>query len=540
MVLAVGVGTITCSEEKESACLPSIGFKLEDGTCAGPSTAEICAAEYCPDATLTCAQTYYVLAGAAAGGNGSQASPFALLADAAAKAVSGDCVLVGRGAYSTAQFSGGVNVLGVGPSSSSITPAAGSAWALAIKNGAGGVVRGFGLSGSSVGLVINGVKGLRVEQVVVSGATGVGLFASTATNLTLNQVTVRDTKNSKVGAGTSDSAMGLVLVGSSVAKLNRVLVSSNAQLGLLSSDSAVEISTSAFTSNGGTMNKTSSGVVISCSSLTSCKALAASKMSSVEMHNNFGASLIVAGCKADISKVKINGNKRAADIMRGIQVQGYFKYDGQGKVLESLGAQFTMADSTIANGEGQGVIIDFSTATLKNNKVSSNQGRGIWVQRTRSAVGQKVLLENNTVSDNQMVAIGGTDSQDVTIKGGTVSGTKLYPILVGGGVKKSGDGIQTLEGSSFTVEGVTVSKNERASIVVDGASTASTVTNCTIQKVGATDDGILGQNGATVNASGNKDSKGAALAVVNIPGTKHSLDPNPMLMPAAMSAPQIK
>ena len=128
---------LSCSDDEEvpPTCIQGAGYELSDGTCAGLASLSVCGDTYCEDANEKCTHKYYVSRSAASGGSGAMGSPFARLADAAAVASGGDCVLVAAGAYGAATFAGGVNLLGAGAGSVTITPGSENARALEVTGG---------------------------------------------------------------------------------------------------------------------------------------------------------------------------------------------------------------------------------------------------------------------------------------------------------------------------------------------------------------------------------------------------------------------
>lgn len=545
---------LACAEEEEEVpCAPKYGYQLRDGVCAGLASREVCAETFCEDAAVSCAKKHYVLRSASGQGSGTQSSPYARLSHAAKAAVSGDCVLIGRGAYTSAEFVGGVSLLGTGAAGATVTPDKAGGNALLIKGGKGGVIRGLGLSGAGVGLLVDGTQDLTVEQVRVNGATGIGLYATGAKNLQLKAVTVRATAGGVVGTGSSAVAMGLVLVNGTTATLSRLLVEQNKQLGLMASDSVLSWSRSAVLDNGDRGDLGSMGVLITCSGIKACKdlkSLGASKLTDLELARNHGVSFALTGARATLSRVRISDGKGAGDKVgraRSVQVGAYRKKAFPVASGDISAAQLELTDSVIEKGARYGLIIELSSATLKNNVISHHLERGVWLQSIESALGQQVLLDGNKVEHNTKIGVGLSGADNVTITGGTISRTKLETsLLPKGGSVTTGDGVQVLsrmyldkggikeiyKASKVKISAVTMVKNQRVSVIIDRSS--GTVSNNTVDRLDpAKDDGILAQNSGTVQGSGNKDGQGNPLAPVTVPGTKVAVDPNPLWMPLA-------
>ena len=450
LVAAFACGAIlSCGDEEEvpPTCIPGSGYELSDGTCAGLPSLSICGDTYCEDARETCAHKYYVSWSATPGGSGTMGAPLAKLADAAAVAASGDCVLVSAGSYGAASFKGGVNLLGAGAGSVTITPGSGKTRGLEITGGSGGLVRGVRVNGPGGGIHVDGTAGLRIEQVHVNGATGAGIYAGAAKNLSLKQVTVSGTGLGKIGKETITRAMGIVLTKGTSAKITRLLGLKSAQIGLYAVDSTVDISSSALVQNGKGADESSRGLVITCSSVSSCKALGKSTLTTVEVRDNYCVGVSLVGVLADLSGLQVTGTLAATDkttqqkYANSVQVQAFRTKPFPLSTGQYHSAVVKMTGSTVTGGAGAGIVVEFSSATLNKNLVSTHEDRGIWVQRTADYAGHKVSLEENKVEGNRMVAIGGSQALNVTVKGGTASGTRTKRVIQGGKEMFPADGI---------------------------------------------------------------------------------------------------
>jgi len=523
-------------EETLVSCPEGYGHVMADGSCAGLlSTSRRCEGSYCGDKSVSCKKSYHVSA-VATTGSGTAASPFGALGEAAKIAGPGDCILLGEGTHkvaATTVVSGGVHVLGVGPTGTTLTPAAGAGWALLFKDGSGGSVRGLGMTGTGIGLAINGTSGLTVEGVSISAATGVGIFASAATKLTIRRTTVRKTLAGKVGGASTSSAMGVVLAKGSGARLERVLLQHNPQIGLFASDSTVDLASCAMLDNGDKAAKFAYGALLACSNVAACKALGPSVVTGVEVARNFGVGVALVGTRATLAKVAVSGGKLVAGVARGIQVQAFSAKNPPYAPGDFHPAALTKSASSVTGVAGQGMVLDTSSATLTGNTISSNAERGVWLQRVSAAAGLKVSLDKNTLDANGLIGLGGTGAEAVSVKGGAISNTVSGLMAVGGKKVTMGDGVQVLKGSKFTVDGVDLARNGRATVVVDASE--GSISNCTVdRKDPKADKGIYAQSGAKVTGTGNKDKGGAALAPVNVSAADAlSINPDPIWMPAA-------
>lgn len=507
----VGVGGCSDDPTPLEQCESGYSHRLKDESCAGVTTQTLCQGTYCPDSTVKCTNSLYVSAKAAAGGNGSQAKPFKDLPDAAKVAKSGDCVHVGPGAYLGALFSGGVSILGAGVKLVSVSPAKKGEPVLAMSGGSGGVVRGLELKGGSFGLVLSKIQGIKIEHTRVSGAEGVGLYAQEATGIVLDHVAVVKTKAVSMQKSTEEVGIGVLLNKNSVATIRFSLLQSNGQLGLMTSDSSVDITSSAVVDNGVQGGDGSGGIVLYTT--TSCKAAYTAKLSSLVVDDNRGVGITVAGPRTELNKVNVTKTRYGGGNMRQLSVQST--------------SSFIMRDSLVSESSGQGIVIDGSCVgenpepiyiKLNNNTISKNMDRGVWLQNIKAP--KLVVLENNTVTGNLLVGIGGTMAAGVQVIGGSVSTTKKGPLPKGDSSDYMGDAIQALSSSSFTIKGVSFSNNGRLSVIFD--SSGGEVSQ---SKFSAKVPAVVVQNGSKgkVTNTGNKLDSGKSVNITE-PSTKYPVD----------------
>ena len=451
----------SCSDPPPPSSEPGYSYQLKDDTCAGVTATVVCEESYCQDSAVACNGSYYVSAKASSGGDGSQGKPFQDLPEAAKKAAPGDCVLVGPGTYHGALFPGGVSILGAGAKVVTIVEAKKGDPVLAISGGSGSSIRGLGISGGTFGLVLSKTKGVKVSQTRVSGAEGVGLYAQDTTGIILDHVAVIKTKAVAMQKSTEKVGIGVLLNKGATATIRHSLLWSNGQLGLMTSDSSVDMTSSAVVENGVQGVSGAGGIVLHAS--TSCKTTHTGKLSTVEMHKNLGVGLTVAGPKTELKNVQVTNTRYGGGNMRQISVQAT--------------SSFTMADSKVSDCDGQGIVIDGDCVgenpepiflKLNNNTVSNNMDRGIWLQNIKAP--KSVVLEKNTISGNLLVGIGGTKVAGIKVIGGTISGTQNGPLPKGDTSTYMGDAMQVLSGSSMTITGVTFVKNGRLSVIFDGSS----------------------------------------------------------------------
>ena len=499
---------LTCGDEDAPAppgesCKEGFCVKRASGELVGVSWPVLCADSYCKPVTVSCGKALHVSAVAGAGGDGSSGAPFRALAAAAKVASDGDCVLVGPGTYLGTKFSGGVKLLGAGASSVSIKPASGAARNLSLQGGKGALVRGVSITGAAVGLYISGASGVRVEQVRIHDAAGAGLYATGAAGLTMKQVAVTGVKVQ------SGAAMGVVLLDKTTATLRGALLDKNGQLGLVAQGAALDMATAVVRGNGGGGGAGAGGMIIACDDrkVTDCAGALASKVDRVDLQENLGIALLAAAAKLDLSNLEVRKTGLGGGASRGISVHG--------KGLASM--TLSLKGSTISDGAGQGIVVDVASGEADDPDqiffnvvgctVSGNKDRGVWLQRLGAAKGS-VTLDQNKISGNMLMGLGGLKVKGVTVKGGAISGTKKTVVVAGGVSLEMGDGLQVMDQSAVTVSGVAFANNERISLLFDGSS--GKVTGNSFSPATGAKAFVL-QNGADkgVTASGNKDSAGA-------------------------------
>lgn len=518
-----------CSESPAEDPCEGFCHQRSTGAVVGVTQKEICLESFCTDNSVSCKQTYYVLQGSAAGGDGSLAKPFTQLSGAAKKAKGGDCVVIGAGDYTGDTFDGGINLLGAGSARVRIQPAAGRRQALLINGGGGGKIRGLGFSSAALGLEIHNVQKLMLEQVRVNNTVGVGLYVRATKGLTLNHVTVRKTNLGVVGksgpdAGAPDAgpdagvsvavtaAMGIVLSSGTEAKIQNSFIEANTQLGLIAAASKVDLEGSVIKDNGSQTVKGSFGVVIQCSDKTTaaCATALGSRLTEVDVLENYGIGIVGAASKLELNKLNISKTKIGGGFSIGVSIQV--------KGLKT--ADVKMLGCAVSESVGQGVLVDGASTTgedpepwyltARNNNISNNLDRGIWIQNINKGKG-KVLIEDNTISGNSRIGVGIINAKGVQVKGGSVSGTKLVPTLVRGNSVDMGDGLQVMELSDATIDGVSFDQNQRLSILFDTAN-GSAAKNVFTSLPGKPEIVLQGGSEKVVKLTDNKDKGGAGVS----------------------------
>jgi len=517
----------TCSGAPPESCESGYGSE-HYGVCIGVSTPTICEDTYCP-AQKNFKQIIYVFAAAAANGNGSHAKPFRDLADAAKVAKGGACVLIGPGKYHGAQFDGAVSLLGAGAKVVTVVPEKTGEPVLLMSGGTGeGIIRGMTLEGGDFGLVLQKTPKTTVSQIRINKAKGAGLHAKGVTDIIVDHVTVKNTVLAKFGSSTEATGMGMVLASGTKGTLKYGLIANNTQLGLMVTDSDVGVVTSVVMENGSQKIKGTGGIVLHTS--TPCKSTYSCTLNKVKLEKNRGVGIAVAGPKTVLKEVQIVSTTWGLGVAQGISVQKT--------------ATLTLEDSQVQGGIGQGIVIDGECGVganpdpliikLRNNIVSGNKDRGIWLQNFSAP--KTVLLENNSIRDNLTIGIGMTAVSGVKVQGGDITGTKLGPISTPKGSVDVGDGIQVLLGSSLNVEGVSFKKNGRLPLLFD--SSGGVVKKNTFSQSASS---VVAQNGSKqkVTSADNKDENGKAVGVTE-PTQAYAKDSSTISLPSLPSTPPVK
>jgi len=162
-----------CDPEIRADC-PAGSGALPSGQCTQT------AASACPTgafAMATAGETArYVLAGAPAGGDGSEARPFDSVTAALSAAPMATVLLLGEGAYSAVTLSRAITLRGRCPSSTRISAGA-SANALRVDS-ASARVEGVTLEGGTAAVHVAAGASLTLGRAIVRGATGYGVHSS--------------------------------------------------------------------------------------------------------------------------------------------------------------------------------------------------------------------------------------------------------------------------------------------------------------------------------------------------------------------------
>ena len=224
-------GTVTCDPWPETghedcAAVDEAHFPGEPG-CTRVGTACSPDDDWATDLPAG-APILYVLAGAAPGGDGTRAAPFATIGAALARAAAGTIVAVGKGTYDeVVSVPGGVTLWGACVAETVIASSVPSESAATVAVGSRAVVlRNLRVGGERWGvMVMGGRRSAELRDVVVAGTLVLGLYVDEGAQLTAERVVVRDTRSEasdgRYGLGLQAAAGASVRVTRGVFERNR-------------------------------------------------------------------------------------------------------------------------------------------------------------------------------------------------------------------------------------------------------------------------------------------------------------------------------
>jgi hypothetical protein len=407
VVVSPGCGGDDEVPDEGAGCATPVGE-----ACAGLPAAALCDGSTCTEG-VACAAII-------------EAADDATLAGAAAEAGPGACIALAPGTYAAVQLPGGVSLLGRSAADVKLG-------GVALAAGDGAVVRGIAVGASGISTVA--ATNVRIEAVLVDGATGIGI---------------------DLGAGSSASIVASEVSGA-------------AQYGLRALDTSVTVERAVIRGVAGP------GLWAQCQGGCDCAAQpAVTVIDSLLLENQLlGAGFI--GVAATLDGVEI-----AATAPQELQ--------GGGGVAAAECAQLSARKTVVRDNRMYGILVDGAGLELGGPteadtvEVSGNRV-GIWVQNQADDGSQLASLDNVDVLANVGVGVGSSG----TIKGFVIYGTEIRDtlaeeLIVTGGTKKTvGDGLLWAEGAMMTVDGLSLAGNARQSILIDGPVAAgSSIANITL------------------------------------------------------------
>lgn len=355
------------------------------------------------------------------------------LASAAAAASTGACIALREGRYgSVVSVPGGVSLLGR-------SAAAVQVEGIVLAAGEGAVVRG--LKVGREGVSVQGATGVRIESVRVVGERG---FERNGVEL------YPDSSVTIVDSEISDSGYIGVFAENANVTLERSVVS-RAQRGGIVIQGIPE--------NG-------------CDSDCTCASRPAlvTKNSVIPRNHIIGVSL--RGATASLDGVHV----MHTDVGDAVET-GYF---GGGISAAECSSISSARKVRVLDSRSVGILVDRSTAALGDEgeeesiEISRNT-RGLWIQNVcRGGGAGCVTLHNGKLDGNFGVGIGIMgQSRSIILCRSAITATALerLPVFDGSNepsIDDVGDGVDWLDGSEVTIEELTLSGNERQSLLIDG------------------------------------------------------------------------
>jgi len=379
------------------------------GQCAGVPAQALCDDDACTQ-DLACASVKTV---------GDDAS----LKDAIASAGSGDCIALHPGTYKSIQLPGGVSLLG--RSAADVT-------VKGIQVGAGGQSTVRGLAVGEDGVTIASGAVATIEAVRIDGAGSAGLALSDGATVAVRASTI-----------SSSAADGVLLIEGATLTLEGSLIEANA----------------------------GPGIRATCASDCDCPAPPDLVLRSSIVRENHVGGVLLFGAHALIESVDIQGTDVGDTVAFGL---------GGGGLSAVACSDLTAKDLHVFNNRSYGVLLDDSNAFLGDPasdpsvEITGNE-IGVWAQHISQSHAQTVTLDGLTVKGNSAVGIGTSgDAVGLIICRSAILDTAMADVPVeGAGSKQVGDGLLWLGGSEIAIDGLSLSGNARASVVIDGEASGS-------------------------------------------------------------------
>jgi len=404
-----------------------------DGTCIGVTRPWICTDRFCTT-DAACRRVWYVDGETASPGDGSAALPLGTPAAAAALAIAGDCIALAPGTYPGCALPGGVSLLGAGADAVQITTP------LTASGGQGALLRGFALDVNGVALSLSSAPQTRLEQVRVQRARRVGLDVRRSPGLVLKNLEIRGVAAEQVppvsGGPPASFGIGLLLVAGSSTRVDTTLIEGCATLGVLASDSPLELARSDVSRSG------HHGVALDSRTGT------AARLELTRIEESRGVGLLVIGGEL---------------VLRDSAVGRTAYSDGFAANVQAQDARVEIRGSRIHDAAGQGLVLHGCGGTLRESRIEQNDERGVHIEG--SARGLE--LSDNAIVDNQRAGLICIAADPVRVRGGEISRTASRMVLDGVRAASVGDGVQVLAGSGVTLQQLTLRDNPRYGVLVD-------------------------------------------------------------------------
>jgi hypothetical protein len=474
-MLAAGCRTETGGTAKDCVSLPT--------GCAGVEQTTLGSGEFHTEG-VACTSVRHVQPGAAPGGDGSRAAPFADLPEAAAAAGAGQCIALAEGTFLGAAIPASVSLLGRGSALTTVGP-------LAVSGGQDAVIRGLRVTGAGTGLAITAAGRLTVQEVLVVETRRTGIWIGGGTDVSLLQVRIADVHRDPEDPASVGN--GVVSLDSTGLAMQGLLVERCDGNGIVVSGGGVAITGSLVRENAGY------GVALGCSLDASCASPPTVSIVDSQVLANTGVGLWLDQVEAVVERCVVSGTVLAAA--------------GFARNLEAARVpDLQLRGTRVADGADLGILLHETSGQVEDTTVSGHEGRGIWIQHPGAEGASSVQLVDLDVQGNQQVGVGVLGACDVTISGGQVRETRLGYTLVNDATVEQGDGVQGVLGARLRVTAALLSGNDRVGVMTDRAALVE-VQACTF--AGSSREGdlvITGTDAAQVDVSGNLGPGGTAVS----------------------------
>jgi hypothetical protein len=409
-----------------------------------------------------------------------KATDDASLTAALAKATAGACVALTPGSYGTVNLTGGVSLLGKGVELVSVG-------GVTVSAGKGSVIRGITVKGGGT-IQLNGATETRIDSVHVLGASGDGVSLRGGSSAIIISSDIES--SGRYGVSTFDS--GDLTMQSTFVHLSR-----------------------------------GPGVWAECTAGCGCAAPSSVGVKQVRIRDTKVVGMSLVGVKFDLDGVEVSANTEGND----------FKPSG-GIAISQCASGAARATRVIDNSS-YGILVDQSTLMLggadpvQGFEVSRNL-IGLWVQNI-TRPGQTVNIQGGKLEANLGIGIGMSGaSRGIIISGTDVRKTSSVTLPVVNGssasAKDVGDGLTWMGKSEAKIDGLSLSGNARASLLIDGdVAPGSSIANVT-QSDGDEAKGIVQQN---VAGGGVSPSVGAGAPAILQSVTEKYAIPVPPLPPSS-------
>lgn len=474
---AAGAWLLGCSGETLPSPSPCPVTDQICDVCAGVPAGDVCGDDTCTEG-VTCTEVVTVASDAE-------------LSSKVAAAKTGTCLALVPGHYGVVSLPGGVSLLGRSAAAVTVD-------SITVTAGAGTVLRGLGVG--SAGVELLGATGVRIESVRVTGSASV-----------------------KRDGITLDPGASATIVTSSIEGSGRV--------GVFAKDADVTLDRCIVS------GAHASGVWIegsSCDDTCACAGSPTLTVNSSVIRDNHVLGLSTRGATANLSCTDVTGTKAGDTVMTGQRGGG---------VTVTQCSNVNATKFRVLDSEDWGVLIDGSTATLGGDRgpdetveISRNR-RGLWVQNVVhnaacQSIGGCVTVHNGTLAENLGVGIGvaGSTRGMILCKVG-VLGTlnDMLPVSdedgVVGASKAVGDGVDWLDDSEVVIEALTLSGNQRQSLLIDGPASGY-IRSITLA---GGEEAILQQN----LMGGAQPMQGSGVSLISQDTRKFAV-PQPLTVPAPL------